>query len=113
MRTGPSGYRLVMTNSDPRDVADPFAGIADTDVLELTEIEAEDIGRPVGRLGAPGSGDDAPVDADDEADAVAWSEAEADAGTWSADADDLSAEEAAVHITYDPEFGESGDGYLQ
>jgi hypothetical protein len=99
-----------MTNSDSRDVADPFAGIADPDVLELIDIEAEDIGRPVGRLGSPGSGDDAPVDADDEPDAIAW--IEADAGTWSADADDLSAEEAAVHLTYDPEFGESGDGYL-
>lgn len=106
-----------MTNDDL------FAGIDDPDPSELHEIEAEadetrsflggslapeldepvDLGRAVGRLGAPGPDDDVPRDTDDEADAIAWS----------ADDDDLSAEEAAVHVTYDPEFGESGDGYLR
>ena len=121
-----------MTNDDL------FAGIDDPDPSELLEIEAEagelgllgqslepefeepsDLGRAVGRLGAPGPDDDVPRDGDDEADAIAWSEADASTGSepestvWSADADDLSAEEAAVHVTYDPEFGESGDGYLR
>lgn len=117
---------------------DLFAGIEDPDPSELLEIEAEagdlkglgrslvpefeapsDLGRPVGRLGAPGPDDDVPRDGDDEGDAIAWSEAdtitgsEPESSVWSADADDLSAEEAAVHVTYDPEFGESGDGYLR
>ncbi len=103
-----------------RDHEDPFADIAEPQPLDLLEIESqsamlaeesfvvdllhdvlepEDFRRPVGRLGATGD-DDAPVDFDDEADAVAWS----------GDADDMSAEEAAVHITYDPQLRES-DGY--
>jgi hypothetical protein len=104
---------------------DPLAGIDEPDAEALLEIEAEerderlfrevslegtgeatddldDIGRPVGRIGMPGPDDDAPVDADDEADAVAWA----------ADAADLSAEEDAMHVTYDPELGEPGDGYV-
>jgi hypothetical protein len=50
----------------------------------------------------PGGDDDAPIDADDEDAAVAWA----------ADVDDLSAEEAAIHITSDPDLGPRGDGYV-
>jgi hypothetical protein len=107
-----------------REEPDPLASIDEPDAEVLLEIEAEerdarlfrevsldgtdasadereDIGQAVGRLGEPGPDDDTPRDADDEADAVAWA----------ADADDLSAEEDAVHITFDPELGEPGDGY--
>jgi hypothetical protein len=110
---------------DPDQPPDLFADVEEPDLAELLEIEAEandgrlfrgdgfdapdeispdldEIGRPVGRLGSPGPDDDTPVDMDDEADAVAWS----------GDADDLTAEEAAIHITNDPHFGTAGDGYL-
>ena len=112
---------------EPRGAGEPFADIAEPDLEELLEIEAEetersrpsdaiasaprtalgwddrpeDLGRAVGRLGVPGPDDDAPTDFDDEGDAVAWS----------TDDEDLSAEESAVHITYDPSFDDD-DGYL-
>lgn len=82
---------------------DRFAGVAEPGLDVLLDIEEQeqamiadpdDLGRPVGRLGAPGPDDDMPVDFDDEADAVAWA----------ADADDMSAEEAAIHITTDPSY---------
>ncbi len=129
----PDAASLDPDRLDPDRPPDLFAGVEEPDRAELLEIEAEandgrlfrgvgfdapdeiapdldEIGRPVGRLGSPGPDDDTPVDMDDEADAVAWSEA--DAVAWSGDVDDLTAEEAAVHITNDPAFGTAGDGYL-
>jgi hypothetical protein len=117
-----------MATYEPGRAGEPFAGISEPDVEELLEIEAEeidrrrardviasgartaaewddepeDLGRAVGRLGVPGSDDDAPRDFDDEGDAVAWSTED----------DDLSAEESAVHITYEPGF-DADDGYVQ
>jgi hypothetical protein len=60
-------------------------------------------GAVVGRLVQPGADDDAVDLEDEEADAVARSVH---------DEDDLSAEEEAVHLTADPPFRTTGDGYL-
>jgi hypothetical protein len=61
--------------------------------------------QPVGRLVAPDAGG-----FDDEADAVASEGFGAGEGEGEGD---LSAEEAAMHITADPPMGDGGDGYIE
>lgn len=60
---------------------------------------------PIGRLVEPGADDDGLDLIDIEAEAIA-SRADIDER-------DLSAEEAAVHLTADPPLGDLGDGYLE
>jgi hypothetical protein len=106
-----------------RETRDPLDEIDEPGVDELVAIEAEelledddDLGDegeldvdaeiasevPIGRLVGPGADDDGEDVEDDEPDAVALR----------VDAEDLSAEEEAVHLTRDPPFGDAGDGYL-
>jgi hypothetical protein len=106
-----------------RETRDPLDEIDEPDAEELIAIEAEELlgddgfdesgddldvdeeiarERAVGRLVAPGADDDAEDLDDDEPDAVASI----------VYAEDLSAEEDAVHLTGDPPFREPGDGYV-
>lgn len=75
------------TDADRLEVGDDVAGSDDHDPLEGPD--------GVGHLGH---------DAGD-AEATAWRDEDAD--------QELSAEEAAVHLTTDPPFGPADDGYLE
>jgi hypothetical protein len=74
--------------------------LADDDGGDAADVEEEVASqRPLGRLVQPGADDDAVDLVDDEADAVAG---------W-ADESDLSAEEAAVHLTAAPPYRAADD----
>jgi hypothetical protein len=65
------------------------------------EAELDDL-EPVGRLAEPGTDDDVTEFIDNEAESVGVATPE----------DDLSAEEAAIHLTADPPMGRPGGGYV-
>jgi hypothetical protein len=99
-----------------REVPDPSAfpptsgwrGPLDADVEgdlldDETALDDLDGSGPIGRLVEPGAEDDAVLADDVEPDAVATA----------VDANDLSAEEAAVNPTGEPPMGQMGDGYVE
>jgi hypothetical protein len=108
-----------------REEPDPLAEVLD-ETVDLTEsggvqpgaeegavdagpapsLDAEEVGDPVGRLVEPGADDVLDAELDDEATAVA-----ADTGGDPASAD-LTAEEAALHLTPAPPPGRPDGGYL-
>lgn len=108
-----------------RHVPDPFDEIDEPTPEELRELEREALGGPdstdeevddvytdegfdvesdesIGRLVEPGAEDDGVYAEDEEADLVARSVGEEK---------DLTAEEAAVHLTGEPPMGDLGGGY--
>ena len=84
----PPEHRLGVEDRDPDDALVPDFGV-DT----ATDDEPEPA---VARLVSPDEDDDVPGGVDDESNAVAWAPEQVEV--------DLSAEEAAVHLTDDPPF---------
>jgi hypothetical protein len=87
---------------ETREVRDDLAAELDEDrTLDERAWDDPELGGPVGRLVEPGADDDGLDEPDEEADAVASE----------LDADELTPEESAMHVTADPPDGEPHDGY--
>lgn len=89
------------------DLEDPATGAVGAQERVAPPVGADDeLGGPVGRLVERDAEDVLDADLDDEAAAVA-TDAEG-----RPDSADMSAEEAALHVTEDPPMGSAGGGYL-
>lgn len=96
-----------------RETGDPLAREIDRELAERGGVPPDDpgalllettdgVGEEVGRLYEPGTDDDVTDFIDEESDSVGGA----------VPADDLTAEEAAMHVAEDPPMGRPGGGYL-
>jgi hypothetical protein len=88
-------------DEESRDAARAAGGLP-PDRGDDEDLDAPLEGAEVGRIVEPGTDEDASDFIDEEADAVGHAEP----------ADDLSAEEQAMHLTDDPPMGRRGGGYV-